>query len=187
MHQRHHCLLLFLIGVLLMATACSSIDCVLSNSIKTSYGFYKSDGTPDTLKDTLYVIISKQAPEIKDTIINRDVNISNLRVHISYESPEDVYYIVRTFPYTYTQTIIDEYGSESEVTTQYTAMIADTVTISKENHKHFESIECNPAYFHTIKGINYTQNGIDSIVINHREVNQDVTKEHLHIYFKSHR
>ena len=42
------CLLLFL--------SCSSIDCPMNNTVSTKYALYKSDGTADTLRDTLTVI-----------------------------------------------------------------------------------------------------------------------------------
>lgn len=171
---------------ILCAASCSSIDCVLSNTVHTIYGFYQADGKQYTLTDTLYIITTKHAPESRDTLINRDLNVESINVPISYESPEDVLYFVRTFPYTITRDVTDEEGNTTQVTNTYTAMIADTVRVMKEDFKHFESIDCNPAYFHKIKGVEYTRNGIDSIVINNSQVNYDVTKEHFHIYFKSH-
>ncbi len=172
--------------VLLCAASCTSIDCVLSNTVHAIYGFYQADGSQYTLTDTLYIITTKHGPEQRDTIINRDINATGINIPVSYESPEDVLYFVRTFPYTITTEVTDANGNTQEVTNTITAMIADTVKLKKEDRKHFESIDCNPAFFHTITGVEYTRNGIDSIVINNSQVNYDVTKEHFHIYFKSH-
>ena len=49
----------------------------------------------------------------------------------------------------------------------------------------FESIECNPIFFHTIKGIEYTKNMIDSITIKDAQDTYDTTKVHFNIYFKN--
>ena len=59
------------------------------------------------------------------------------------------------------------------------------MTIRKEDHPHFESVDCNPSFFHTLKAAETTRHGIDSIVIKYSTVNYDTTKEHLYIYFKS--
>lgn len=59
--------------------------------------------------------------------------------------------------------------------------------VTKTNTPHFESVDCGVAYFHVITGVRYTRNAIDSIVINHKEVNYDATQQHFHIYFKEYR
>ena len=62
----------------------------------------------------------------------------------------------------------------------------DIVKIQKTNQPHFESVDCNPAFFHTITGVTHTKNAIDSVVINNPNVDTDETKEHLYIYFHPH-
>ena len=64
------------------------------------------------------------------------------------------------------------------------ATTLDTVTVTKENHPHFESVDCSPAYFHTITAVSTTHNAIDSVVIKNPDVNYDTSKKHFYIYFK---
>ena len=63
----------------------------------------------------------------------------------------------------------------------------DTVRVRKEDHPHFEAVDCNPAIFHTIKGVRYTRHRIDSIVLNNSTVNYDATTTHFLIFFKGKR
>ena len=158
----------FLLGgiCLLLFLSCSSIDCPMNTTVSTKYGLYKSDGTADTLKDTLTVITLQRIAGHDPVLLNRSVNTTTMDIPISYQSDEDVLYFVRSFPYLY-------------------AYVTDTVTVVKTNRKHFESIDCAPSFFHTIRNVTYTRNAIDSIVINNPEVNYDPFKEHFRVYFKS--
>ena len=106
-------------------------------------------------------------------------------IPISYQSDEDVLYFVRSFPYLYETTVINEEGIEVDTILKLAAYVTDTVTVVKTNRKHFESIDCAPSFFHTIRNVTYTRNAIDSIVINNPEVNYDPSKEHFRVYFKS--
>ncbi|MBQ4147710.1 MAG: hypothetical protein II593_07005, partial [Prevotella sp.] len=63
----------------------------------------------------------------------------------------------------------------------------DTVVIQKENRSHFESVNCNPSFFHTITQVDYTKHMIDSIVIKNREVTYDRSKAHFYIYLRADR
>ena len=89
--------------------------------------------------------------------------ISKFGLPISYQGTFDTFYFVYD---------IDE-------------SIVDTVVVEKTDQPHFESIECNPIFFHTIKGIEYTKNMIDSITIKDAQVTYDTTKVHFNIYFKN--
>ena len=60
----------------------------------------------------------------------------------------------------------------------------DTITVTKEDRPHFESVDCSPLYFHTITAINTTNNAIDSVVIINPDVSYDTSKKHIYIYFK---
>ena len=84
------CLLLFL--------SCSSIDCPMDNTVSTIYELYKSNGTADTLKDTLTVITYRHVPEEDPVALNRNVNTTSMNLPISYQGEEDVLYFVRSFP-----------------------------------------------------------------------------------------
>ena len=171
------CLLLFL--------SCSSIDCPMNNTVSTKYALYKSDGTADTLRDTLTVITLQRIADHDPVALNRSVNTTTMDIPISYQSDEDVLYFVRSFPYLYETTVINEEGIEVDTILELAAYVTDTVTVVKTNRKHFESIDCAPSFFHTIRNVIYTRNAIDSIVINNPEVNYDPSKEHFRVYFKS--
>jgi hypothetical protein len=146
---------------------------------------YKSDGTADTLKDTLTVITEQRIAEHDPVVLNRTVNTMKVELPISYQGEEDVFYFLRSFPYDIETTTVNNEGIEVDTIIHYMAYIADTVTVVKTNTKHFESIDCTPSFFHTIRDVRYTTNGIDSIVIQNPEVNYDPTKEHFRLYFKS--
>ena len=60
----------------------------------------------------------------------------------------------------------------------------DTVWVEKQNLPHFESVDCNPAMFHTIKGVRTTHHAIDSIKINNDKVTYNDTKPHFLLYLK---
>jgi hypothetical protein len=151
--------ILFLLCVL---SACSSVDCPLENTVYTVYNLYKSTEKTDTLSDTL--TISTQRKDGTDSIlINKDVNITTFSLPISYTQPEDIL-IFRVSGAT---------------------VLTDTVKIAKTNIPHFESVDCSASYFHKITGVSHTRNAIDSITINNANVTYDATKETFHIYFKS--
>ena len=166
--------------ILLVAViaACTSIDCPVQNRVYTVYDLKKSDGTTDTLsKDTLWVW--SQRVNGTDTVISRVVNGSvelnyfhgssatSFELPISYTQPEDVLYML----------LRNSTG----------AFYLDTVRIKKENFPHFESVDCQAAYFHEITAVTTTPNIIDSIVINNPHVNYDATTAHFYLYFKAQR
>lgn len=149
-------------AALLIASACSSIDCPLNNLVYTSYALYDSDGRKDTLRDTL-TISTDRTDGSDSVIINRDTRVTGFSLPISHAHPQDVFFV--------------EVKGENSFT-------YDTLTVSKENTPHFESVDCGPSFFHTITGVECTNNAIDSVVINNRDVNYDTSKKHFHIYFK---
>ena len=63
----------------------------------------------------------------------------------------------------------------------------DTIRIKKEDIPHFESVDCQASYFHTITDVSYTNDIIDSIVINNRNVNYDAKTTHFKLYLKARR
>lgn len=143
----------------LALAGCSSIDCPLNNTV---YMKIMLQGNNKPLTDTLSVTTRKEVG--KDSVyINRQVNTDSLMIPMSYKQDEDVLYFV--------------------VNTTTGRTFIDTVSIKKENQVHFESMECQPSFFHTITNVRTTHNFIDSIVINNKEVNYDATKPHFHLYF----
>ena len=61
----------------------------------------------------------------------------------------------------------------------------DTLWVSKENEPHFESVDCNPVMFHTIKDVRFTQRAIDDIKVNYNKVTYNDAKAHFLIYLKN--
>ena len=153
---------LMTVGLVVVIVACSSIDCPLNNTVYTNYKVMKTETQPDTLKDTLTIWTSR--PGMTDSIIvNRNLNTTALKLPISYMNDKDVLFF--------------------QFKTQDGGVCVDTVTVSKTNTPHFESVDCSPNYFHEITGIMSTHNRIDSIVIMNKTVNYDA-KDNFYIYFK---
>lgn len=155
----HRIIPLVVILMVALMMSCSTIDCPLNN---TTYTKYKLMGDIKTLNDTMTISTTKQ--EGTDSVlINKDVKVDSFILPMSYHQPEDVFYF--------------------EVKNQYHQVFNDTVVVKKEDKPHFESVDCSPAFFHTITEVKTTHNLIDSIVINNKEVNYDASKAHFYIYF----
>ena len=145
-----------------IVTACSSIDCPLHNTVMTKYVF---GGNVDEFEDTLYVSISRT--DQPDTLLlNRFTGGNEFLIPVSYHQSSDVLF------FTFTGNGVTK---------------TDTVTIEKTNTPHFESVDCGPAFFHTINHVSWTHHAIDSIVITKAEVNYDTSKGHLLLYLKRYR
>jgi len=155
-----------LFAFLLFLAACSTIDCPVQNRVAVNYAvkaFVGDVEVNDTLKDTLYVWTTRSDND--DTLIlNRGINVSSFSLPISYTHPEDklVFCIVDT----------------NDVAA------IDTVWLKKEDIPHFESVDCNAHFFHTLTAIRSTHKAIDTIIINNPNVNYDPSLEHIHIHFK---
>lgn len=151
----------FLPFMLLFAVACSSIDCPLNNIVRTQY---KLAGNVTTLAGPLTI-----STDIKDgndsVIINQQVNTDSFFLPISYQRPQDAFYV--------------------KINHQSGTQTIDTITVAKEDRPHFESVDCSPSIFHTIKGVTSTHHAIDSIIIHNPNVTYDANKAHFLIYFKS--
>jgi len=63
--------------------------------------------------------------------------------------------------------------------------VVDTVWIKKEDHPHFESVDCNTVFFHTLTNVRHTRNYLDSIVIKNTSVTFDDETVHFKLYPKS--
>lgn len=150
------------ISAIILLTACSSVDCPVENIVATYYGIYGSDGEADTLTDTL-TIYTTMANGEDSIVLNKGVDIASFSLPIGYTNEGDTFIFVRYNDYV----------------TAY-----DSVVITKDNVPHFESVDCQIAYFHNITGVYWTSGGIDSIVIETSFVDYDSSKEHFKIYFK---
>ena len=146
-------------------SACSSIDCPLNNR---TYASFKLAGDVTKLVDTLTVSTPRNIDNpVEDTVlINRLVDTDSLSLPMSYQRTEDIY--ISTFV-----------QKDTELKT------IDTLWVSKENKPHFESVDCNPVMFHTIKDVRFTQRAIDDIKVNYNKVTYNDAKAHFLIYLKN--
>lgn len=147
-----------------LVAACSSIDCPVQNTVSTVYGLYKGDGTADTLRyDTLTIASTRR--DGNDTILlNRSVNATGFTLPISSGAATDTLFI--------------------ELKDTLSAVRRDTLYIDKNDYPHFESVDCSMSHFHTLTGVRWTTNAIDSAIITNRNVNYDVSTQHIRLYFK---
>ena len=161
--------LLPLLVVMLLQIACSSIDCPVENAVAVNYQVMAFDGTSevaDTLKDTLNVW-SRRANGKDTLLLNKSVNAKTFSLQVSYTHPVDV--------------LVFQVKDTLHQTT------TDTVWVGKTDQPHFESVDCQASYFHTITNVRWTHNAIDSIAINNPNVNYDLSIEHFHLYLKADR
>jgi hypothetical protein len=128
------------------------------------YGFYNANGDSVAISDTLTISTTK-VNGIDSVLINKDINVSSVSVPISYTLPADVLYF-----------------DFADTTGHHTI---DTVKIEKDNMPHFESVDCNPTYFHEIKRVFFSHHYIDSVVIKNKFVNYDASKKHFYIYLNT--
>jgi len=149
--------------------SCSSIDCPVENTVFTTYTLENPDGSTGSMTTDTLTIKTLRSNGTDSTLINSltGSDINGFDLPISYTQPEDILYT----------TLRCASG------TTY----LDTIRIKKENHPHFESVDCQATYFHTITAISTTHHGIDSIVINKPYVSYDSSTEHFHLYLKADR
>ncbi len=150
----------------LLVVACATIDCPVQNTVYTIYHLKKAGGSADTLKTDTLTIVTRRADDTL-TQLNQlhGVTAFSFKLPISYTQPEDVLYF--------------------ELKDKDGGIWLDTIRIKKDNEPHFESVDCQLAYFHTITEVSTTHHAIDSIVVNNPYVNYDAKKEHFHLYFKA--
>ena len=162
--------LLYLMLVMMVA-ACSSIDCPVDNVVETRYTFMDSEGEKLVLPDTMMVRTTRA--DGKDTIIfNSGIGIDHFALPISYSHPEDILFF--SFDNT---VVVDDFT--------YSLHLKDTVWVKKDDYPNFESVDCNSVFFHTLTGVRYTRNYIDSIVIKNPSVTYDPYTVHFYFYPKT--
>jgi len=161
--------IIIIICLVAALAACTTIDCPVQNLIYTNYELKKADGTSDTLNtDTLW--IKTQRADGTDTLLLNALcgsSATSFSLPISYTQPEDVFV-----------TLLSDTAGNHYI---------DTLRIKKDNYPHFESVDCQAAYFHQITAVSTTNQAIDSLVIHHPYVNYDITNVHYYIYFKASR
>ena len=146
--------------MVLAMMGCTSLDCPLNNTVYTKY---KLMGDNKTLKDTL-TISTKKIEGTDSVLINKDVNVDSFSLPMSYSLDEDVLFF--------------------EIHTLSKQVFKDTVTVSKENRSHFESVDCSPIMFHNITDVRYTTNKVEKVTINNSYVTYNDAQAHLIIYLK---
>lgn len=145
---------------ILAMVSCSTLDCPLNNTVYTKY---KLAGDVKQLTNCYLTVKTKMKNGEDSILLNQQENADSFNLPMSYANAEDVLYF--------------------EVVDAQQRTFYDTVVVAKEDHPHFESIDCSPSFFHTLTGVKTTHNLIDSLVINHKDVNFDATNTHFLIYF----
>ena len=156
--------LLFFFVVVWLA-ACSSIDCPVQNIVSVQYTVCDHNGKEYQLENYL-TIYSERKDGSDTTLLNLVTGISDFSLPISYSHPEDI--LVFVF-------------AESN----FTVMGSDTVWIKKQDIPHFESVDCNAAFFHEITDVRHTRHFIDSLVLLNRSVTYDQSTVHFRLVPKS--
>ena len=159
---------IFFFTFLLFLTACSSIDCPVQNLVETQYALMDAYDNPDIL-DTDTLNIWTRRVDGTDTLVLNSLcgEASTFSLPISYTQPEDIFFL--------------------RLSTIEKVSYQDTIYIKKENYPHFESVDCQAAYFHDITAVSSTHHVIDSVTIENSKVNYDVSNTHIYIYLKANR
>lgn len=147
--------------ILLSLSACTTIDCPLNSIVQTAY-LLQGD------VETLLYILTVSTPRIdeNDTVVLNQISaVDSFILPISYTHPVDTFYF------------------DTQTTTG--AQFLDTITITKEDHQHFQSVDCAASYFHTLTKVETTHHAIDSIAIHAHHVTNNIREAHVYLYFKS--
>lgn len=155
---------LVFIGLALLLS-CSSIDCPVNNIVETVYEIHDVDGEKLSLSDSLTVTSTRKDGE-EAILLNSFSGKETFNLPISYSHPEDI--LVFHFHHA-----------------TIGVSVMDTVWLKKDDIPHFESVDCNTSFFHTLTDVRYTCNYIDSIVIKKTSVNYDNEEAHFYLYPKS--
>lgn len=154
--------LIIFFAVISAIAACSSIDCPLNNKVYAKYKFVGGSAQEGT---TLTVTTPLSQAEGDDSVlINKMEYADGISLPMSYTRTEDLFFF--SFE-----------NSDGNA-------ITDTIKVAKNNMPHFESVDCNPAFFHTITNVTYTKHAIDSIKINKNTVTYNAAEAHFIIYLK---
>lgn len=138
-------ILIILICVLTLLTACDSFDCSINNTVALTMGFYDAEGNEVRLVDTLSVT----AVGTDSVLFNRGVNRHDVSVPMSYYKDCDTLVLTLTGK--------DELGNEY--------LLRDTLRVWKTNVENFESLDCPVNMYHTIIAAEATGTFIDSVAI----------------------
>lgn len=142
-----------------MLGACSSIDCPLNSRVMTTCKF------DQVFNDTLTVSV-KRSDGNDSVLMNRLYDADSLAIPMSYNHDSDMLYF----------DFIDKDTKKH---------VYDTITVSKTNQPHFESVDCSPMVFHEITDVKHTSHKVESVKINNSYVTYDTQRAHLIISLKT--
>lgn len=146
-----------------LMASCSSLDCPMNSHVCATYGFYSEGDKAVTLNGLLSVSVNRMDGN-DTTLVNKQSNARYVQLPMSYLND------------------VDELVFMLEM--EGGVVMKDVVSVAKTNDKHFESVECGANYFHTLTSVTSTNNFIDSVRINNKNVNLDATQEHVQIFLK---
>ena len=129
--MRNNMNILPIVALLLLFSACSSIDCSTTNLVRLVMQLKTSAGKDTTLIDTLSITASRTTTGGNDTtLINRQTKTASVQLPIGYITDVD------TFSFLAYDTAQNEKRA--------------TIRIVKTNTPYFEGPECAARYHHTI-------------------------------------
>lgn len=152
--------------VLFLASACTSLDCSINNTVACQWQLRRGDGL-DTLKTDTLTIYTVRADNQDTILYNRGTGaVTSFSIPMSYVRDADVLLLHLA------DTAYHEW--------------TDTITLQKKSQLHMESVDCSPQYYHQLLGVQHTSHIIDSIVINQPNVTNDATLKNILLYLRSH-
>lgn len=146
--------------------ACTSLDCSIDNVVACQWQLRTTSGL-DTLKIDTLTITTRRYNGTDSTLFNKGIGITAFSLPMSYSATADTLLLH----------LKDTTGQQWR----------DTITVTKTNQLHIESVECSPQYYHTLTEVSHTTNIIDSIVIHNSNVTNDASSENVYLYLRSRR
>lgn len=167
--------LLLLAAALLCTAACDDLSCPLESTVECHYGFY-AEAVPNergqmvagdkvAIGDTLTITALRRPEAGGDTVLlNRATGQSAMALPVSYYAEEDIIELA------FTDTL------------HRTAR--DTLWMQKENVRHWDDPGCPMHMWHNITGVRFSRHLIDTVFINHHQINY-AGRENFQICFRT--
>ena len=140
---------------LFLISSCDGIDCTVNNVVALHMGFYSSEGTAQSITDTLSIT----AAGTDSVLLNRAVGVKEVDLPMSYNAKADTLSLL--------------FGKQ-----------VVTLCLTKTDKAHFESPDCPVVVFHELVNLEYDDPAglFDSIVIVRKSVNNEPL-ENIRFYF----
>lgn len=169
-------LLLPIMLMTLLVTACSSIDCELNSKVMCKVQLQDLDGNNVQFTTPASVVLVHAGGDTT-IYINAQAQLSEFDIPLSYQGNDDVIRLEVSKSDTL-KIISDGVAKDTIVTTS----LYDDITINKTNEPWFESVDCAAHYNHTINTAEaLSHNFIDHVVINEPYVSNNAIKKNLYI------